>query len=95
MKIHTIWSLSVKRLGSAKANGREPKSNTAKVLDFKLGCLIVVEIVRGLNKRSRLELKTLLWLTLVTEVCPWAGRCPFLISLASHTHRHLSDIDSA
>jgi hypothetical protein len=47
-----MWS------GSAKANGREPKSCLGRVFNFKLGYSIMYAIAQHIQERPSLELKT-------------------------------------
>ncbi len=44
--------------GSAKANGREPKSCLCQVFNFKLGCFVMYATARHIQPRPSLELKT-------------------------------------
>ncbi len=45
-------------LGSAKANGREPKSCLGRVFNFKLGCFVMCVIAWPTQAQLSLELKT-------------------------------------
>jgi hypothetical protein len=49
--------MPVDETGSAKANGREPKTGLGRVLNFKLGCLDDVHVVIYADARPHLQLK--------------------------------------
>ncbi len=44
--------------GSAKANGREPKSCLGRVFNFKFGCFVMCTVACPIQARPSLELKT-------------------------------------
>jgi hypothetical protein len=50
--------MPVDEAGSAKANGREPKTGLGRVFNFKLGCLDDVRVVIYADARQHLQLKT-------------------------------------
>jgi hypothetical protein len=45
-------------VGSAKANGREPKSCLGRVFNFKLGCFVICTIAWPIQAPPSLEFKT-------------------------------------
>ncbi len=58
---------------SMKANGREPKSCSGRVLNFKLGCFVMCTIAWLIQARPSLELKI------------WPRFCPVSLSLSMPT----------
>jgi hypothetical protein len=55
---HESRGISLQKLGSVKANGREPKSCLGQVFIFKLGCLDMCTIALPIQVQPNLEWRT-------------------------------------
>jgi hypothetical protein len=58
LKVNNLAAVFRDRLGSAKANGRDPKSCSGWVFNLKLGCFVMCAIARHIQARPSLELWT-------------------------------------
>jgi hypothetical protein len=87
MRKHFAWQLAVLSNhlrhipGSAKANGREPKSCSGRIFNFKLGCFVMCTIARPIQVQLSLEWKT------------QSSFCPVSLSLSMHIQKNVKPSD--